>query len=69
LVTDSHNILARWRSHFSQLLNIHEVNYVRYTELHTAEPLVPEPSTCEVELAIENLKSYNSQALIKSQKN
>jgi hypothetical protein len=41
LVAYSHSILARWRNHFSQLLNIHGV---RQTELHTAEPLVPEPS-------------------------
>jgi len=26
LVTDSHNILARWRNHFSQLFNVHEVS-------------------------------------------
>ena len=29
-------------------------------ELHTAEPLVPEPSAFEVQLAIEKLKSYKS---------
>jgi hypothetical protein len=28
LVADSHTILARWRIHFSQLLNIHGVNDV-----------------------------------------
>jgi len=28
--------------------------------MHTAEPLVPEPSASEVELAIEKLKSYKS---------
>jgi hypothetical protein len=43
LVTDSYNILSRWRNHPSQLLNIHGVNDVRQTEIHTAEPLVPEP--------------------------
>jgi hypothetical protein len=32
LVTDSHSILARWRNHFSQLLNMHVVNDVRQTE-------------------------------------
>ena len=37
LVTDSHSILARWRKHFSQLLNVNEVNNVRQTEIHTAE--------------------------------
>ena len=58
MVTDSHSILARWRNHFSQLLNVHGVNDVRQTEIHTAEPLVPEPSTFEVELATEKLKSH-----------
>jgi hypothetical protein len=43
-VTDSHSILARWRNHLSQLLIVHEVNDVSHTEIHTTEPLVPEPS-------------------------
>jgi len=43
LVADSPSILGRWRNHFLQLLNIHGVNDVRQTEIHTAEPLVPEP--------------------------
>jgi hypothetical protein len=41
LVTDSHIILAIC---FSQLLNVVEVHNVRQTEIHTTEPLVPEPS-------------------------
>ena len=69
LVADSHSILVRWRNHFSQLLNIHGVNDVRQTELHTAEPQVPEPSTSEAELAIEKLKRHNHQVLTKSQQN
>jgi hypothetical protein len=56
LVADSHSILARWRNHFFQLLNVHGVNDVRQTEVHTAEPLVPEPSDCEVERAIEKFQ-------------
>jgi len=48
LVKDSHSILARRRNHFSQLLNVHEVNDVRQTEIHTGEPLVPEPRSLEV---------------------
>jgi len=60
LIADSHSILARWRNHFSQLLNIHGVNDVRQTELHTAEPLVPEPSAFDIELATEKLKSHIS---------
>jgi len=31
-----------------------------YTEIHTAEPLTPEPSAFQVELAIEKLKSPKS---------
>jgi hypothetical protein len=42
LVTGSHSILAKWRNHFSQLLNVHGVNIVRQTEIYTAESLVPE---------------------------
>ena len=34
------------------------VNNVRQTEIHTAEPLLTEPSAFEVKKAIENLKSY-----------
>ena len=60
LVADFHSILARWRNYFSQLLNVHEVNDVRQTEINTAEPLRPEPSTFEVELALEKLKSCKS---------
>jgi len=47
LVADSHSITARWRNYFSQLLNVHGVNDVRQTEIHTEEPLVPEPSAFE----------------------
>ena len=57
LVADSCSIVARWRNYFSQLLNIYGVNDARKTEIHTAVPLVPEPSAFEVELAIEKLKS------------
>jgi len=44
LVTDCHSILARWRNHFAQLFSVHGVNDVKQTEMHTAKPLVPEPS-------------------------
>ena len=42
LVTDSHSILARWRNYFSQLFSVHGVSDVRQTEIHMAEPLLPE---------------------------
>jgi len=47
-----------WRNHFSQLFSVHGVSKIRQTEIHTAEPLVPEPSAFEVEMAmaIEKLK-------------
>ena len=48
---------------FFQLLNLHGVNDVRQTEIHTTEPLVPEPSAFEVLLAIEKLKSHKSQVI------
>ena len=60
LVADCHSILARWRNYFTQLLNVHGVNDVKQTEIHTAEPLVPEPNACEVELTIEKLTCHES---------
>jgi hypothetical protein len=60
LITDSHSILARWRNHSSQLFNVHGVSNIRQTEIYAAEPLVPEPSAFEFELAIEKLKSHKS---------
>jgi hypothetical protein len=58
LFADSHSILARWRKYFSQLLKVHGVNAVRQAEIHTAEPLVPEPRVSEFEVPIEKLKSH-----------
>jgi len=29
-------------------LNVHGVDDVRQTEVHTAEPLLPEPSACKI---------------------
>jgi hypothetical protein len=63
LVADSHSILARWRNNFFQLLNVHGVYDVRQAEIHTAEPLMPEPSDSEVEMAIENLKRHKSPGI------
>jgi hypothetical protein len=39
-------------------LIVHEVNDVRQTELHIAEPLVPELRKCDFELTIEKLKRH-----------
>jgi len=45
------------------LLNVHGVNGVRQTEMHTAKPLVPEPSAPEDESAAEKLKSHKSPGI------
>jgi hypothetical protein len=58
LCVDSHNILNRWKNYFSQLLNVHNVSVVRQIEVLPAEPLVPDPSHLEVEIAIAKLKKY-----------
>jgi len=50
-------------------LNARWVNDDRQTEIHTTEPLVPEPSAFEFAMAIEKLKDANRQLLIKSQQN
>ena len=66
LVADSHSIMVRWRNYFSQIFTVHGVNDVRQAEIHTAEPLVPEPSAFEFEMAVEKPQR---QVLIKSQQN
>ena len=63
LIADSHSILVRWRNYSSQIMNVHGVNDVRQTEIHTAEPPVPEQSAFEVELAIEKLNSHKSPGI------
>jgi len=55
--------MARLRNYFSQILNVHGVSEVRQAEIHSSEPLVPEPSALEVELAIEKLKSNKSPGI------
>jgi hypothetical protein len=42
------------------LLNVQGPGGIRQTEIHTAEPFVPEPSTGEVEVAIRKLKRYEA---------
>jgi hypothetical protein len=60
LLAHSHNILNEWKNYFSQIQNIHRVSDVGPTEIHTAEPLVSDPSPCEVEITIARLKMYKS---------
>jgi hypothetical protein len=60
LLADFHKLLNTLENYFSQLLNVHGAGDVRQTEIHTAEPFVPEPSASEAEVAIGKLKSYKS---------
>jgi hypothetical protein len=60
LLSDSQNILNRWKNYFSQLLNVHDVSDIRQIGVHTAETLVPGPSRLEVEIAVVKLKRYKS---------
>ena len=63
LVAEFHSILNRQRNHFSQLLNVLGIDYVRQTEIHTAEPILLEPSAFGVEVTTEKLKRYKSPSI------
>ncbi|KAJ4441755.1 hypothetical protein ANN_11613 [Periplaneta americana] len=65
LLADSPSILNRWKNYFAQLLNVHRPNRNDRDEIEiqTAEPFIPEPMLSEVEIAIENLKKYNSPGI------
>jgi hypothetical protein len=58
LLADSHIILNRWKDYYSQLLNVYRASDVRLIEIHTAEPLVSDPSPFEVEIAIAKLERF-----------
>jgi hypothetical protein len=63
LLADPQNVSNRWKNFFNRVLNVHGVHDVRQVDVHTAEPLVPEPSLVEVEIAIGKLKSYKSPGI------
>jgi hypothetical protein len=67
LLADSHSILSRMKNFFSQILNVHGDNNIWQAEMHKGGPLVPEPGSSEVEIAIEKLQ--NCKVLIKFQQN
>jgi hypothetical protein len=60
LLADPQKILIRWKNYFCQLLNVQGAGGIRQTEIHTAEPFVPEPSAAEIEMAIRKLKRYKA---------
>jgi hypothetical protein len=55
--------LARWRNYFSQQFIVRGVSNIRQTEIHTTEPLLPEPSAFEADLAIKKLKRHKSPGI------
>jgi hypothetical protein len=60
LLADLQSVLNRWKNFFKQVLNAHGVHDVRQMDIHTAEPLVPEHSLIQVEIAIGKFKNYKS---------
>jgi hypothetical protein len=56
LVKDPQKILTRWKNYFCQLLNVQGAGGIMQTEIHTAQPFVPDPSAAEFEVAIRKLK-------------
>jgi hypothetical protein len=60
LLADAQKILTRWKNYFCQLLNVQGAGGVRQTEIHTAEPFVPEPSAADVEVAVRKMKRYKA---------
>jgi hypothetical protein len=51
---------AQWKNWFSHLLNVHRASDARQIEIHTAEPLVLDPRSFEVEIAIAKMIRYKS---------
>jgi hypothetical protein len=51
------------------LLNVHGSGTVRQSEMHTAEPFVPEHSASEFEVAFGKLKNITLQVYIRFQQN
>jgi hypothetical protein len=52
--------LNRWKNFFNQVLNVHGVHDIRQMDIHMAEPLAPESSLVEVEVAVGKLISCKS---------
>jgi len=69
LLADPHSLLNKRKNFFNQVLNVHGVHDVRQVDIHTAEPLVPEPSLVKVKVAIGKLKVINPQVLIRFRPN
>jgi hypothetical protein len=60
LLADLYKILYMWKNYFCRLLNVHGAVGVRQTEMHTAEPFMPEPSASDVEVPVGKMKRCKS---------
>jgi hypothetical protein len=54
LLSDSNNILNRWKNNFSQLLNVHRVSDIKQIEIHIAQLLLADPSLLRLKLLLQN---------------
>jgi hypothetical protein len=52
MLSESHNILNRWKNYFSQFLSVHSFSDVEKIEVHTADLLIPGTSRLEYETAV-----------------
>jgi len=69
MVTDFHSILAGWRNHFSQLFNVHGINDVRQTKIHSAKPVVLSQMPLRMRWLLKSYTDTNHQVLFKSKHN
>jgi hypothetical protein len=58
LFGDSHNIPWKWKNYFAPIPNVRRIADVRQMEIHTAEPILTEPSPFYFEVDIAKLKKY-----------
>jgi hypothetical protein len=56
-------MLNMWKNYFCQLLNVHGAGGIRQTEMHIAEPFVPEPNASLADIAFGKLKRYKSPGI------
>jgi len=60
LPVESHSDLTGWKEHFCRLLQVDRSIIVKQAGIHTAEPVVTEPSTFDTGMAIEKTKICKS---------
>jgi hypothetical protein len=56
MLADTQTVLNRWKNFFKHVINVHGAHNIR----QTAEPLMPEPSLVEMEIATGKLRSYKT---------